>query len=85
MTSFAEILKHLITAVDCGAPVAPKNGQMNGTSFRYGDEVTFSCTKGFQLVGSQTLKCIASGVWIGNVPECTGILCSVTHQEIVTL
>ena len=62
----------LYSARSCGDPGTPNHGLINGTSFEYGDEVTFSCSTGYQLLGHSTLKCMASGKWYGTTPQCIG-------------
>ena len=62
------------TAISCGPPPdAPANGQngtFNNTTFM--STVTYSCNTGYNLQGSSTLTCNASGQWSPSVPTCNG-------------
>ena len=61
----------LSTAVDCGTPTNPANGQVShtaGSTFR--QTATYSCHTGYNLVGGSTRICQATGVWSGSPPTC---------------
>ncbi len=60
----------MFAAVSCDQPEIPLFGEMIGSSFRLGDNVTFTCTPGFRLKGSMLRRCLPSGSWSGHQPEC---------------
>ena len=60
----------LLSAINCGDPGLPAYGQRNGTNFGFGGVVTFSCGAGYKLMGYQSLKCMATGKWLGQTPSC---------------
>ena len=62
----------LCDLVDCGDPGNIKSGQKTGTNYKFGGKVSYICNNGFQLSGSQTRSCQASGSWSGSTPECVG-------------
>jgi CUB/sushi domain-containing protein len=62
--------------VDCGDPGDIQNGNrelLSGTIFR--STAVYSCSFGFEAVGSTIRTCQASGVWSNSVPTCNAILC----------
>ncbi|KAJ1138320.1 hypothetical protein NDU88_004707 [Pleurodeles waltl] len=66
---------------DCGNPGEPENGVVNvpaGESddpdTKFGSVVTFSCLKGFKLIGRNTRTCTATG-WRNSVPICEPVVC----------
>ena len=59
---------------DCGAPEQPANGSVSYTGgTEYNAEATQSCNIGFEIAGSQTIKCLATGVWSAGPVTCTRI------------
>ena len=61
--------------MDCGNLTDPSNGQVNltaGTTF--GENATYSCNTGYNLVGDSTRTCQATGNWSGSEPTCQGML-----------
>eukprot|EP00118_Oscarella_pearsei_P009956 m.58895 g.58895 ORF g.58895 m.58895 type:complete len:711 (+) comp34843_c1_seq3:256-2388(+) len=58
----------------CGDPGKPANGERLG-SYKYLDRVRFQCVKGFEIVGSFSRQCLASGDWSGTQPICRRKLC----------
>ena len=57
--------------VDCGPPPVPKNGSTSapdGTTFNL--DVWYSCSDGFELVGSESSRCLADGQWSIDPPTC---------------
>ena len=59
----------LLTA-KCSDPGEPDNGVKDGTDYRSGSNVTFSCNPPFDLVGSQMIIC-KDGQWSDSTPTCT--------------
>ncbi|XP_078664120.1 complement receptor type 1-like [Branchiostoma floridae x Branchiostoma belcheri] len=60
--------------LQCPALTAPANGAMVGLNY-YRNVVTFSCSRGYDLVGESTVTCRGDGTWTGSVPACTAIQC----------
>ncbi|KFP27688.1 Complement receptor type 1, partial [Colius striatus] len=67
--------------IRCLPPPAIKNGQpINGNKqFTFGMAVTYSCNRGFSLIGDTTIHCTMSdkleGVWSSPAPECKVVSC----------
>ena len=63
---------HIFTVVNCGPPPSIPNGSP-GTPTRttYGGTVAYSCNHGYELSGSATVTCLASGSW-STRPTCIG-------------
>ncbi|XP_069816831.1 sushi domain-containing protein 2 [Dendropsophus ebraccatus] len=64
------LVRSLQPVVSCGWLEPPKNGKKEGTSYLNNSEVTFSCNKGYKLVGSYSRKCQADGTWSGQSSQC---------------
>lgn len=55
----------------CSYPGSIANGYFSGSEFIEGREVRFYCRGGFDLIGSQTIRCLPTGRWTsGQRPEC---------------
>ena len=70
----------LRAAVSCGpAPDAPANGQRNGSGTTVKSTVTYSCNRGYTLVGPSRVTCMVNRQWSGRAPTCNrkllGIRC----------
>ncbi|NXX86752.1 C4BPA protein, partial [Urocolius indicus] len=67
--------------IRCLPPPAIKNGQpINGNKqFTFGMAVTYSCNRGFSLIGETTIHCTMNdkleGVWSSPAPECKVVSC----------
>ena len=59
-----------LTAVMCGQPPPVQDGKVEGTDFRWGASISYSCAHGFQLSQPAILSCEGRGVWKGEVPQC---------------
>ena len=60
--------------MDCNNLTDPDNGQVTltaGTTF--GQNATYSCDPGYNLVGDSTRTCQATRDWSGNEPTCEGV------------
>lgn len=69
-------LSLFLLVVNCGAPPAIANGQINGSDYTYTATITYSCSAtNFKLSGSQERTCQADGTWSGTQPECLGMFC----------
>ncbi|XP_042878589.1 sushi, von Willebrand factor type A, EGF and pentraxin domain-containing protein 1-like isoform X2 [Penaeus japonicus] len=61
--------------VTCGFPGYLLNGHVEGSSYSFGDTVSYTCNPGFVLQGASTRTCQDDGVWTGEHPECEVIKC----------
>ncbi|XP_062499146.1 CUB and sushi domain-containing protein 3-like [Corticium candelabrum] len=61
--------------VYCGALEQPKNGEIVGNNFYFGESVTFSCNRGYMIIGKETSMCAASGTWTNTPPRCIETRC----------
>ena len=69
--SYMYKIMFLSIVVDCGSVTDPANGQVDLTSgTTFGQTATYSCNTGYNLVGSSTRTCQATGVWSGSAPTC---------------
>ena len=64
----------LSTVVNCGTLNNPTNGQVTTTGTTFGQNATYSCNTGYNLMGSSTRTCQSTGVWSGDVPTCQSTL-----------
>ena len=58
------------TAINCGDPGTPTNGQRNVSSTTYNSVVTYTCDEGYTLQGSNTRTCQSNGQWTESIPQC---------------
>uniref|UniRef100_UPI00358FCE16 CUB and sushi domain-containing protein 3-like n=1 Tax=Myxine glutinosa TaxID=7769 RepID=UPI00358FCE16 len=67
------------TVVTCADPGQLKNSQryskQSSKSFSFGFSMFYQCKSGYQLLGSSTLTCLATGLWDFALPECTALNC----------
>ncbi|XP_077983821.1 sushi, von Willebrand factor type A, EGF and pentraxin domain-containing protein 1-like [Glandiceps talaboti] len=56
--------------IDCGPIGVMENGEITGSSSKFGDGISFVCNHGFELVGSQVQVCEGLGKWSGTRPYC---------------
>ncbi|NWT79095.1 LYAM3 protein, partial [Lanius ludovicianus] len=68
-------------AIVCPVLSAPDQGEMQCShlhgNFTFGSTCTFSCLKGFALMGPESRECTAIGTWTGDTPHCEAITCPV--------
>ncbi|XP_028737903.2 CUB and sushi domain-containing protein 1 [Peromyscus leucopus] len=62
-------------AVLCNQPPPVPNGKVEGSDFRWGASISYSCVDGYQLSHSAILSCEGRGVWKGEVPQCLPVFC----------
>ena len=64
----------ILTAVDCGPLTDPANGQVDHTAgTTVGQNATYSCNTGYNLVGDSIRTCQATRNWSGRAPTCQGV------------
>ncbi|XP_062523950.1 CUB and sushi domain-containing protein 3-like [Corticium candelabrum] len=61
--------------VYCGELEQPKHGEIIGNNFYFGESVTFSCNRGYMMIGKKTSTCEASGTWTNTPPRCIETRC----------
>ena len=67
----------LLASVDCGTLTNPAYGQVGHTAgTTFGQEASYTCNPGYNLVGGSSRTCQATGVWSGSAPNCQGMLLS---------
>ncbi|XP_041910862.1 CUB and sushi domain-containing protein 1 [Arvicola amphibius] len=62
-------------AVLCSQPPLVPHGKVEGSDFRWGASISYSCVDGYQLSHSAILSCEGRGVWKGEVPQCLPVFC----------
>ncbi|MBZ3876498.1 CUB and sushi domain-containing protein 1 [Sciurus carolinensis] len=67
--------KPVCRAVLCSQPPPVLHGKVEGTDFRWGSSISYSCVDGYQLSHSAILSCEGHGVWKGEVPQCLPVFC----------
>ncbi len=60
----------LSTAVDCGDPDGPENGDVDFSSTAVGSIAAYTCHPGYNLVGDAARLCLVNGNWGGYAPVC---------------
>lgn len=60
--------------VSCESLDPPANGQLELTNDNtlVNSEATYSCNSGFNLIGTVSRRCQATGEWTGQTPQCIG-------------
>ncbi|XP_064796418.1 sushi, von Willebrand factor type A, EGF and pentraxin domain-containing protein 1 isoform X3 [Oncorhynchus masou masou] len=66
--------------VECPQPVEIANGIVDVQGLMYLSTALYSCKPGYTLIGNATVLCGESGIWIGGVPSCRPIECSVPKE-----
>ncbi|XP_060586153.1 P-selectin-like, partial [Ruditapes philippinarum] len=56
--------------VECGEVEAPTNGTMNVSGLTFGNNVTFQCEEGYEIKGTDMIRCVSTGSWSASVPTC---------------
>ncbi|XP_066302889.1 sushi, von Willebrand factor type A, EGF and pentraxin domain-containing protein 1-like [Branchiostoma lanceolatum] len=64
------------TKKQCSVLIPPAHGSLAGTGvFTFGEAVTFSCDPGYDIQGSGTRVCQATGQWSGTPAQCQKKCC----------
>ncbi|XP_075034646.1 sushi domain-containing protein 2 isoform X2 [Mixophyes fleayi] len=71
--SHKNLVESLQPVTSCGWLQPPKNGKKEGTSYLENSQVTFTCNKGYMLVGSYSRMCQADGTWSGQTSQCVSV------------
>ncbi|XP_041840984.1 sushi, von Willebrand factor type A, EGF and pentraxin domain-containing protein 1 isoform X2 [Melanotaenia boesemani] len=66
--------------VECPQPVEISNGIVDVQGLMYLSKALYGCKTGYNLVGNSTVLCGEKGLWIGGVPSCRPIECSIPKQ-----
>ncbi|XP_068090442.1 sushi, von Willebrand factor type A, EGF and pentraxin domain-containing protein 1 isoform X2 [Hyperolius riggenbachi] len=66
----------LCEPIDCGPPEDISHGFLNSSGFSYNEIVQYACFPGYEIHGSVTRQCLASGLWSGSPPTCLPCECS---------
>ncbi|XP_008426204.1 sushi, von Willebrand factor type A, EGF and pentraxin domain-containing protein 1 isoform X1 [Poecilia reticulata] len=66
--------------VECPQPVEISNGFVDVQGLMYLSKALYSCRTGYNLVGDSTVLCGDRGAWIGGVPSCRPVECSIPKQ-----
>ncbi|XP_041369827.1 sushi, von Willebrand factor type A, EGF and pentraxin domain-containing protein 1-like [Gigantopelta aegis] len=56
--------------VTCGFPASITHGQVHGSSYNYGNTVTYSCNTYYNMTGYYKQMCQDNGIWSGTKPRC---------------
>jgi hypothetical protein len=71
---------------NCPALSGPTGGAVSAPTLTTGSTATYSCGAGYDLVGSATRSCQASGAWSGAAPTCAiktcGVLAAPTNGTV---
>ena len=68
--------------LDCGLLPGILNGQISFSSVTLNSVVTYSCERGFNLVGNSQRVCQANGQWSGMEPSCESKYTLVLHTGV---
>ena len=70
--------------VTCNVIQPPLNGEIINLTipYKYNENIRFRCNEGYKLIGSNTLKCLANGEWLGHMPTCEGEHLRIAHYLI---
>ena len=75
----------LSIVVDCGALSDPANGQVTTTETTFGQNATYSCNTGYNLMGDSTRTCQATENWSGSTPTCQSMLLFSSASHIIII
>ena len=61
---------YIISAIVCEELEAPRNGRVEVSGSAPGDQATYSCNAGFDLIGQTVRICQNDGTFSGRAPTC---------------
>ncbi|KAM9616088.1 CUB and sushi domain-containing protein 1-like [Morphnus guianensis] len=64
-----------LKAITCGPPPPVLYGKVEGSDYRWGASVSYSCAEGYQLSNTAILSCEGRGIWRGDIPQCLPVFC----------
>ena len=70
ITQVDHCFSFVLTVVDCGTLADPRNGDVDFSSTTFNSKATYSCDKGYVLVGQELRVCQVNGDWSGKAPTC---------------
>ena len=84
ITRCCSCISLFLTVADCGSLNNPANGQVSHTAgTTEGQNATYSCNTGYNLMGDNTRTCQATGEWSGSEPTCERMLLITSNQANV--
>lgn len=70
---FLKVFFPFPSVITCSQPSTITNGRFTPLeSYKYGQAVTYSCDKGYQLNGVSTIQCTEDGIFHPSPPQCEG-------------
>lgn len=64
----------------CKHPGIVEYASVYGDKYEVNDEIYYECKTGYKLIGNSTLRCLITGEWTSQKPECKEIRCPVPHN-----
>ncbi|KAJ8676669.1 hypothetical protein QAD02_012456 [Eretmocerus hayati] len=61
--------------VSCPLPGVFARGRVEGSSYSFGDKISYHCNDGYLLRGNSQRTCRANGKWSNKIPFCIGVTC----------
>ena len=61
-----------LSEIRCEPPQEPKNGDIIGSDYNYGAQISFRCKAGYTMRGSDVATCLNNGQWDSQPPTCHG-------------
>uniref|UniRef100_A0A8B9HZB1 Selectin P n=1 Tax=Astyanax mexicanus TaxID=7994 RepID=A0A8B9HZB1_ASTMX len=77
------------TAITCGPPMVPANGNMTCTGplakFSFRSSCALICEEGYSPAGESTLTCLKTGNWSAETPTCEGKMCNFIQKCVIKI
>ena len=64
------------TPVVCGGAIAPTHGSVSAASASLGNGITYACDPGYNLNGTASSTCLATGLFSSAAPTCVAVQCN---------